>query len=376
MASVLQAPEDTWSFQPLEGAHFQRSFQRIESMPPAVTVTTGVSTSTEEPVRPRDEGCGISLDAMVPNATGVNLTDQWKAQQKDHPEVCIPTNPGTLLHPGSCTPCAFVFRVAEGQVRNRCTNGDECGWCHHPSHPRTRGRRQKNGASARQKEAEQQQDAWTDKNGGNGSETSTRDTGSDRDNKNDKNDSWTEGEDHPKINRSTKDDRGNSKSSRSTRDDRAKTNRQQRNGRDDRSKNFRMPDYYAPEKVERCNTPEFDEQYACYPRPQQPQGLTGVMQQDNCYGQPTQILYSCVPVNVAVPAPAAEGMPEWTGYSPTATYMHDWNASYQPEVRPYAPQQYMMLPMHQPQPQWPHGGSMPMANDGAQRSQGNSFERA
>jgi hypothetical protein len=333
MTSVLQSPEDTWSFQPLEGAHFQRSFKHIETGQPAAKQPEAYSS---------DDGSGVSLEAMM-----------RPPEQKDtNPEVCIPTNPGTLLHPGSCTPCAFVFRVAEGQVRNRCTNGDQCGWCHHPSHPRTRGRRQKNGASARQKEAAQQQEAWADKNGsgsGNGSETSTRDSlerDSDRETKG-KPSTWTAAEDNPKTNRSTKDDRGNAKSFRAGRDDRAKSNRQ-RNDRDDRSKNSRNP--FQPEKVERCSTPEFDEQYSCYPRPQNPQGFAAVVP-ENCYGQSAPILYSCVPVSVAVPAPAAEGMPEWAGYAPTATYMHDYNASYQQDVRGWSqPQGYYMLPIQQPQP--------------------------
>jgi hypothetical protein len=309
------------------------------------------------------------------NQNGENSTenppDMWKPQQKDHPEVCIPTNPGTLLHPGSCTPCAFVFRVAEGQVRNRCTNGDQCGWCHHPSHPRTRGRRQKNGgAAARQKEA-QQQEAWTDRNGsgGNGSETSTRDSWSDRETKEKKKSTWTEGEDRQKTNRSTKDERReNGKSTRAGRDERANDRgkgKGQRNDRDDRSKNHRNPP--PPEKVERCSTPEFDEQYSCYPRPHHPQGLTGVVLQENCYAQPTPVLYSCVPVNIAVPAQAAEGMGEWAGYS-QPTYVPDWNAAqYQQDVRPYAPQQYMMVPMHQPQPHWPNQMRSPQG-DGQDRS--------
>merc|ERR1719174_973613 len=130
--------------------------------------------------------------------------------------VCVPTNPGTLLHPGSCTPCAFVFRVAEGQVRNRCTNGDACGWCHHPSHPRTRGRRQKSGGAA----ARQKEENWNDKNG---SETSTRDSWSDRESKA-KKEARTE-TDRAKTTRSTRDDR-NAKSNRAAgRDDRAKNNR-------------------------------------------------------------------------------------------------------------------------------------------------------
>jgi hypothetical protein len=318
--------------------------------------------------------------------------DQWKSPQKDNQEVCIPTNPGTLLHPGSCTPCAFVFRVAEGQVRNRCTNGDDCGWCHHPSHPRTRGRRQKNGAAARQKEAAQQQEAWADKNGGGGgSDTSTRDS-CDRDSETKaKNTSWNDGDAHPKTNRSQKDDRKNGKSPGMGRDDRANAkNNRQRNGRDDRSKNYQIPPPQPVQNgVERCNTPEFDEQYACYPRPQQPQAFQGVMQDG--YGQPAPIMYSCVPVSVAVPArPDGSGMPDFAGYAPTAAWpMHipeDWNASYMMpgaprdmEARNYAPQPYMMVPLQQPEPQWPnggHGGPMSpnsMQNDGSNRS---SQERA
>jgi hypothetical protein len=122
-----------------------------------------------------------------------------------------------------------------------------------------------------------------------------------------------------------------------------------------------------PDKVERCNTPEFDEQYACYPA-QHPQGLM----QDDCFAQPTPMLYSCVPVHVAVPAPATEEMRrDWTGYAPTATYMHDWSGQYQPEARPYAPQQYVLVQM-QPQSQWtqnaPQQNAVRMDNDGFDRS--------
>jgi hypothetical protein len=46
----------------------------------------------------------------------------------------LPKNPGTLLHPNECKPCAFY-------CRQRCANGDTCDFCHHPSHPRTRGKR-------------------------------------------------------------------------------------------------------------------------------------------------------------------------------------------------------------------------------------------
>merc|ERR1719456_1369243 len=46
----------------------------------------------------------------------------------------LPKNPGTLLHPNDCKPCAFY-------CRQRCANGDTCDFCHHPSHPRTRGKR-------------------------------------------------------------------------------------------------------------------------------------------------------------------------------------------------------------------------------------------
>jgi hypothetical protein len=123
------------------------------------------------------------------------------------------------------------------------------------------------------------------------------------------------------------------------------------------------------EKVtpERCNTPEFDEQYACYPQASQetspfrndytqgPQGHPAGMMQEDYYARPAPIVYSCIPVHVAVPTPAAEGMPEWAGY-PThgaaPAYMADWNAQYQPEVRQYAPQPYMMVQMQPTASQW------------------------
>jgi hypothetical protein len=52
-----------------------------------------------------------------------------------------PTNIGSLKHPHECRPCAFVFRISGGELRNRCSNGDACVFCHDPSHPRVRGRR-------------------------------------------------------------------------------------------------------------------------------------------------------------------------------------------------------------------------------------------
>jgi hypothetical protein len=282
-----------------------------------------------------DGSTGISLDAMLNiNANEPYARDShWKkATLKAHPEVCIPTNPGTLLHPGSCTPCAFVFRVAEGQVRNRCTNGDACGWCHHPSHPRTRGRRQKSGGRA----AFQKEETWTEKNAWtekNGSETSTRDSS-------EKEGAWTDGYEGAKTNRAG-------------RDDRAKNNRQ-RNGRDERSNGPQNPAGIgqSPEKVglERCNTPEFDEQYSQYASPQQQ------------YQHPQQILYSCIPVHVAVPTSTAEGMTtEWAGYSPTPIYMPDWNSQYQPEVGLCAPQPYVMVQMATPAapPAFPGTGDAP-----------------
>jgi hypothetical protein len=118
------------------------------------------------------------------------------------------------------------------------------------------------------------------------------------------------------------------------------------------------------DRVERCNTPEFDEQYACYPA-QHPQGIM----QDDCFAQPTPMMYSCVPVHVAVPAPAPEAE-SWTGYAPTATYMPDWNGQFQPEARPYAPQQYVLVMQPQPQPQapWPQQNMVRMENDGFDRS--------
>jgi hypothetical protein len=358
MAQVLRAPEDTWSFHPMDGAHYQR-YERRDGAQPAAESAEAERTPEQGSTWTGTElasGGGLSLDAIMNDTAGGKWTPP---QQKDHPEVCIPTNPGTLLHPGSCTPCAFVFRVAEGQVRNRCTNGDQCGWCHHPSHPRTRGRRQKNNGAAREKKEDKE--TWADKN--NGSETSTRDSWSDRESKA-KQTTWTEGDDRAKTTtRSTKEDRMSGKSNRAPRDDRAKTNRQ-RNDRDDRSKNYRPTPEKAPE---RCSTPEFDEQFSMYPRAQHPQGLI----QEDCFGQAAPILYSCVPVHVAVPTPAAEGMPEWAGYAPTAAYVQDWNPQYQPEARAYAPQQYMMVQM-QPQSNWQQFRSEPAAvrvdNDGMNRS--------
>merc|ERR1719191_900146 len=61
-----------------------------------------------------------------------------------------PTNIGSAKHPHECRPCAFVFRISGGELRNRCSNGDACVFCHDPSHPRVRGRRR--GAKARGKE--------------------------------------------------------------------------------------------------------------------------------------------------------------------------------------------------------------------------------
>ena len=50
------------------------------------------------------------------------------------------------------------------------------------------------------------------------------------------------------------------------------------------------------------------------------------------YQQPQQIIYTCIPVNVAVPASPADGTTtEWAGYSPapiSPTYVHDWNSQY------------------------------------------------
>jgi hypothetical protein len=303
----------------------------------------------------------LNINANEPYARD----SHWKkATLKAHPEVCIPTNPGTLLHPGSCTPCAFVFRVAEGQVRNRCTNGDACGWCHHPSHPRTRGRRQKSGGRA----AFQKEETWTEKNAWtekNGSETSTRDSS-------EKEGAWTDGYEGAKTNRAG-------------RDDRAKNNRQ-RNGRDERSNGPQNPAGIgqSPEKVglERCNTPEFDEQYSQYASPQQQ------------YQHPQQILYSCIPVHVAVPTQPAEGMTEWPGYVARDTYGRDTYGRdtysrdtyvrdtyapaqyvpdydypprmYQPEVQPYGSQPYMMVPVQAAQ--WKPNHPLRVENAGLDRS--------
>jgi len=353
MASVLQAPEDRRSFEHFEGVHFNRQ--------PA-TDPAGLRQPATEPdhlLTPDsyDGSGGLSLDAMLnrnanePN--GARDSQHWSStaygpeDKTTESSVCVPTNPGTLLHPGSCTPCAFVFRIAEGQVRNRCANGDACGWCHHPSHPRTRGRRKKSRVhpTLQNEETWTEQNAWKEKNGS--SEGSTRDS------------SEKEGTEYEgaKTNRTTGDDRGSGKSNRAVRDDRAKNNRQ-KNVRDERSKYARSwqqnpANIGQPENVgrERCNTPDFDEQYVQYASPQQQYSQYAAPQ----YQQPQQIIYTCIPVNVAVPASPADGTTtEWAGYSPapiSPTYVHDWNSQYQPppDVRQLAaPQPYMMVQMPAP----------------------------
>jgi hypothetical protein len=80
-----------------------------------------------------------------------------------------------------------VYPISGRQVRNRCANGDDCGFCHHPDHPRTRGRRRKK-ESAAEKDPQQTEKstAWQEEDmlaEKNGSETSTRDSWSDRDEK-------------------------------------------------------------------------------------------------------------------------------------------------------------------------------------------------
>ena len=48
-----------------------------------------------------------------------------------------PTNPGSAHHAsGRCRVCIY-------HVRGKCVNGDECAFCHEPSHKRTRGKRRK-----------------------------------------------------------------------------------------------------------------------------------------------------------------------------------------------------------------------------------------
>jgi hypothetical protein len=78
-----------------------------------------------------------------------------------------PTNIGSLKHPHDCRPCAFVFRISGGELRNRCSNGDACVFCHDPSHPRVRGRRrgakakeQKDTASSLSSRADPGPEAW------------------------------------------------------------------------------------------------------------------------------------------------------------------------------------------------------------------------
>jgi hypothetical protein len=403
MATVLQAPNDFGSF----NSSFEGSFQRIEPVQPAAQPADSGHDYVD---RARDDGpngnMGLSLDTLARD----DGQDKWKTCQ-DHPAVCIPTNPGTLLHPGSCTPCAFVFRVAEGQVRNRCTNGDSCGWCHHPSHPRTRGRRQKSGGARKQQDetsgvgGTRQQKDETEKNG---SETSTRDSWSDRESKAKQAAAWNGTEDRGKSHRSAKDERGNGKGNRAGRDDRAKNNRQ-RNDRDDRSRNQRFvtppPPMQSERGLERCNTPEFDEQYACYRAPHgapdpvyhmpiSPNQGPQPGPQDDYIRQPTPILYSCIPVHVAVPTQPAEGMTEWPGYVARDTYGRDTYGRdtysrdtyvrdtyapaqyvpdydypprmYQPEVQPYGSQPYMMVPVQAAQ--WKPNHPLRVENAGLDRS--------
>jgi hypothetical protein len=207
---------------------------------------------------------------------------------------------------------------------------------------------------------------------------------------------WIDGDNRGKTNRSTRDDRGTGK--RPARDDRAKNNNQrQRNYRDDRSNKEQMmhPEFRTelgtrirqlkehreidnrqmmPDGNERCNTPDFDEQYACYqPSPVQAspeapyqnlhgqRGAPAGLPQEDCYGRP--IVYSYIPVQVAVPTSPP---PEATAYSPvagqwqngypvnTADCAPNWNAQYQPGVQTFAPQPYMMVQLQPetPQSQW------------------------
>ena len=116
MRSVLEAPEDLSSLKHFVGAHFVRQ-------------------AATEPARPRDDYTTTTRAAS--DDVDIEIDDPFDRMN----EVCIPTNPGTILHEESlCSPCAFVFRIAGGQVRNRCKDGDACGFCHHPSHKRGRGR--------------------------------------------------------------------------------------------------------------------------------------------------------------------------------------------------------------------------------------------
>jgi hypothetical protein len=71
----------------------------------------------------KEAGGGKNSKQTTPN-------DDGSATAEDD----LPKNPGTLLHPNDCKPCAFY-------CRQRCANGDTCDFCHHPSHPRTRGKR-------------------------------------------------------------------------------------------------------------------------------------------------------------------------------------------------------------------------------------------
>ena len=81
MRSVLEAPEDLSSLKHFVGAHFVRQ-------------------AATEPARPRDDYTTTIRAAS--EDVDIEIVDPFDRMN----EVCIPTNPGTLLHPGSCASAA------------------------------------------------------------------------------------------------------------------------------------------------------------------------------------------------------------------------------------------------------------------------------
>jgi hypothetical protein len=91
-------------------------------------------------------GSRIEIDRDLLNSNSNSSSHGSSGSAETNPER--PTNIGSAKHPHDCRPCAFVFRISGGELRNRCSNGDACVFCHDPSHPRVRGRRR--GAKAKE----------------------------------------------------------------------------------------------------------------------------------------------------------------------------------------------------------------------------------
>jgi hypothetical protein len=108
------------------------SANAIVVAPTILQLLVDAMRATDEPV---DE------DVCGPQAMDMKEWGKWSLPRPPAPlheasfdKSRIPTNPGTLFHPHNCKPCAF-------NCRKRCANGADCEFCHHPSHPRTRGKR-------------------------------------------------------------------------------------------------------------------------------------------------------------------------------------------------------------------------------------------